>query len=57
MQTERKLPGGFAAMEGDEDWDVGAGCSGIEEAGPQDTSDGKPSEEYMAQFAKAVDLY
>ena len=29
----------------------------IEEAGPQDTGDGEPSEEYIAQFLKAVDLY
>ena len=45
--------GRAAAVEGNEDWDVGddaqaVGCSGIEEAGPQDTSDGEPSDEYMA---------
>ena len=33
------------------------GCSGVEEAGPQDTGDSEPSEEYMGQFMKAVDLY
>ena len=51
-----------AAVEGDGDWDVGddaqeAGFFGTEEAGPQDTSAGEPNEEYMAQFAKAIDLY
>ena len=54
--------GRAAAVEGDENWDVGdgaqgAGSSGVEEAGSQDTGDGKPSEEYMAWFAKAVNLY
>ena len=56
------VSGRAAAVESNEGWDIGddaqdMDCSGIKEAGPQDTSDGKPSKEYMAQFAKAVDLY
>ena len=40
-------------MEGDDNRNVGddtqgAHCSGIGEAGPQDTSDDEPSEDYMA---------
>ena len=49
------------AGKGNEDQDVGdgtqqVGCSGIE-AAPQNTGDGEPSEENMAQFAKAIHLY
>ena len=56
------VSGRAAAVEGNEDKDVGngnqeVGCSCMEEVGPQDISDGEPSEECMAQFIKAVDLY
>ena len=49
-------------MEDNEGWDARddayeMSCSGIERAGPQDTSDSKPGEEHMAWFAKVVDLY
>ena len=49
-------------MDSNEDQDVGddiqeEDCSGTVEPGSQDTDASEPSEEYMDQFAKAVNLH